>query len=409
MSVRHNYTVPDYYPDFHCKAGACRHPCCVGWDIDISMKEYFHLLGMDCSPELRRKLDTAFRFPESPSEGSYAKISPRWNGDCPLRRENGYCALQCECGERALPAVCRYYPRTPASEYMYHCVCANSCEAVLELLMEKQAPLTFIKQNMTFQIEDEVAHHTDAMAKVFPAVGRACVRILQDRTRPLSRRLQLLGDLTRVMDVPYGQNNASGLRAVLPFASVAGNAEQSAPKEVSTDIELTEALKIIRDHLCELERDIPQLREDAKTTRALLMITPEGEISKDSVRIWRTLTARMDRLFPEREHFLENVLINHICHDDYPFTTGVRTMWECHVALCMLYALLQVTTVCSVAGRTDTADDAPASEQDRIRYIDTAAQLFRLAEHTSFAHNTAILARRWNITEPKKVYSLCKL
>ena len=26
---------PDYYPLFHCIAGACRHSCCIGWEIDV--------------------------------------------------------------------------------------------------------------------------------------------------------------------------------------------------------------------------------------------------------------------------------------------------------------------------------------------------------------------------------------
>ena len=26
---------PDYYKDFRCTAGACRHSCCIGWEIDI--------------------------------------------------------------------------------------------------------------------------------------------------------------------------------------------------------------------------------------------------------------------------------------------------------------------------------------------------------------------------------------
>ena len=27
--------MPSYYPNFACIAGACRHSCCVGWEIDI--------------------------------------------------------------------------------------------------------------------------------------------------------------------------------------------------------------------------------------------------------------------------------------------------------------------------------------------------------------------------------------
>ena len=25
--------APDYYRDFHCKAGNCKHTCCAGWEI----------------------------------------------------------------------------------------------------------------------------------------------------------------------------------------------------------------------------------------------------------------------------------------------------------------------------------------------------------------------------------------
>ena len=27
--------APDYYRDFKCSAGNCRHSCCIGWEIDI--------------------------------------------------------------------------------------------------------------------------------------------------------------------------------------------------------------------------------------------------------------------------------------------------------------------------------------------------------------------------------------
>ena len=26
---------PDYYPEFRCSASACKHNCCIGWEIDI--------------------------------------------------------------------------------------------------------------------------------------------------------------------------------------------------------------------------------------------------------------------------------------------------------------------------------------------------------------------------------------
>ena len=220
MSFRHVYTVPAYYPNFKCKAGDCRHPCCIGWDIAITMEEYFRMLGMECSSELRRRLDTAFHPADDPSEYHYAIISPRWDGDCPLHLPNGYCGLQSECGEKAIPSVCRYYPRSPKSKYAYQCQCANSCEAVVELLFAQTEPMTFTRQRLSFCMANELTHEHDPVARLFPAVQHACLHILQDRERPFARRLLHLGEFIMVMDIPYRAGNAAGIHSVLPFASV---------------------------------------------------------------------------------------------------------------------------------------------------------------------------------------------
>ena len=58
MPFTHAFLVPDIYPSFRCKGGSCRSTCCKGWGISVRMEEYFRLLGMDCPPEIRRRLDT---------------------------------------------------------------------------------------------------------------------------------------------------------------------------------------------------------------------------------------------------------------------------------------------------------------------------------------------------------------
>ena len=108
-----HFLVPDYYEDFRCKGGACRRTCCDGWGISVTQAEYFRLLGLDCPPDLRRRIDVAFHAPETPSPERFRLITPTWQGDCPMRAPDGLCALQCTCGEEALPAICRLYPRAP--------------------------------------------------------------------------------------------------------------------------------------------------------------------------------------------------------------------------------------------------------------------------------------------------------
>ena len=51
--------VPDYYADFACIAGACRHTCCVGWEIDIdpdSLRRYRAMPG-EMGERLRSYID----------------------------------------------------------------------------------------------------------------------------------------------------------------------------------------------------------------------------------------------------------------------------------------------------------------------------------------------------------------
>ena len=62
------YLVPDYFTDFECKIGACRHVCCNGWPISISMKDYFRLIGMQCNDDLRHRIDVSLHICENPSE-----------------------------------------------------------------------------------------------------------------------------------------------------------------------------------------------------------------------------------------------------------------------------------------------------------------------------------------------------
>mgnify|MGYP006874698003 CR=1 FL=1 len=34
------FVYPDYYKEFKCIAGECRHSCCIGWEIDIDEETY---------------------------------------------------------------------------------------------------------------------------------------------------------------------------------------------------------------------------------------------------------------------------------------------------------------------------------------------------------------------------------
>ena len=154
MKEKHEFLVPDYFSSFSCKMGNCRSACCVGWPITFSLTDYFKLLSLDCSPQLKRKIDISLHIAEHPTPEGYAQISPRYDGQCPMRMEDGRCALHAELGDEVLAAVCRLYPRGVRNDGVFECSCANSCEAVIELLLRKQEPIRFLKTQLSIDVPE---------------------------------------------------------------------------------------------------------------------------------------------------------------------------------------------------------------------------------------------------------------
>ena len=213
MRKEQSCRMPDYYPHFACKGGACRATCCRGWDVSLPMDEYFRLLGLDCSPELRARLDGAFHAVDAPSPERYAQISHNWLGDCPMQREDGLCALQCECGETVLPAVCRRYPRGARGLFDRECACSNSCEAVLEMFWDREASLGFVEGSDGGLFPEAAPAPEPHRAQRYRAIRALCFGTMQDRSLGLAQRLLRIGQMLRALNElgrrPLGAEEAS--------------------------------------------------------------------------------------------------------------------------------------------------------------------------------------------------------
>lgn len=95
--------APAYYPQFHCIADACRHSCCIGWEIDIDpvTREKYRKLGGAIGRRLAGEIvdDDLPHFRLGPDER------------CPFLREDGLCTLILELGEDSLCEICSLHPR----------------------------------------------------------------------------------------------------------------------------------------------------------------------------------------------------------------------------------------------------------------------------------------------------------
>ena len=368
------YLVPDYYPAFSCKMGACRRPCCEGWPISITMTDYFRLMGADCSPELRRRLDSGLHLSLHPTEDAYAQILPRYDGVCPLHMEDGRCALHAECGEGSLAAVCRLYPRGVRNGETRECSCANSCEAVIELLLHHPESLTFTTVTREFGLPDMPPrqHHFNTEGRE-QAIRLWLISQLQQREYPLPQRMLLLGQALHAMEDALAAKDAARIDALL-----SGVLPIPAP-----ELPLPSHAKLLRG-MEAMERMLDALDKSSVSIRAY------GEealryfaVADDPFARYEAANARFESIVPQWESWLENLLVNHMYFVQFPFQDRPVPLKDEYLSLVAVYTLLR----CLLVGCLAEGGDA-------VRAVDVAAAAFRLVDHTSFDLYAAPLLRQ---------------
>lgn len=121
--------APAYYTRFSCIASACRHSCCVGWEIDIDpdtlsrYKAMTNGYGAVIAQSLEESGTPHFRL--GPGER------------CPHLDGQGLCRIISSLGEEALCDICREHPRfyhttSRGMEVGLGMSCEEACRIILE-------------------------------------------------------------------------------------------------------------------------------------------------------------------------------------------------------------------------------------------------------------------------------------
>ena len=130
--------VPNYYPKFSCIAGACRHSCCVGWEIDIDPESLARFRAVPGAIGARLK--------ESICENADGACFCLDEDDrCPFLNGDGLCDLILELGSDCLCQICADHPRFrnffSDREEIGLGLC---CEAAARLILEQAEPVRMI-------------------------------------------------------------------------------------------------------------------------------------------------------------------------------------------------------------------------------------------------------------------------
>ena len=342
--------VPDFYTGFSCKCGECRSSCCEGWDVAIPQDEYFKLLGLDCSEELRNRLSRAFYVPKSASPERYAMLNHDWLGRCPMRSENGLCMLHAEAGEDELPAVCRLYPRSIRRD-LSEASLSNSCERVIEMLIERSTQLRFVEADI-----GETGTGTEIPSRM--ALRMQCIGILQDRNSSLRESFESVGQLIT------GQKAA--------------------------ECRFEDCLRVMLSFCREYSENGSSLKTYCENSIRKLTGISENEYLKRK--------ALLEEMFPNVEMIQENIMVNHFFVEKFPYSETREDETEEYESLCALLCVIGVLVIGNL--------ERIVNEND---LTDLLASAFRVMEHSAFHYNAHVLLDRAGFGEPDMAGSLLKI
>ena len=164
---------PDYLKEFECIASACRHNCCIGWEIDIdedTLKKYAGITG-----------NLGSRLKENISGGDEPHFILAENERCPFLNSDNLCDLILYGGENMLCQICTDHPRfrnfLPGRTEIGLGLC---CEAAGKLIISRTAPVTLISEGSNEEIDKDSEFLLNLRKKAFSAA--------QNRTKPICER-----------------------------------------------------------------------------------------------------------------------------------------------------------------------------------------------------------------------------
>lgn len=172
--------APDYYPLFSCTAGACRHSCCIGWEIDIDEATLAAYSGI--TDEFGERLKNGI---QKTPDG--ARFSLDCQNRCVFLNENGLCDIITQLGEGALCQICADHPR-------FRNFFSNTTEIGLGLTCEEAARLILTRNEpirlIVLENDNQEPLEENAEEKAIRLIRNRMLTIVNDSTVPLEKKLK---------------------------------------------------------------------------------------------------------------------------------------------------------------------------------------------------------------------------
>ena len=331
-SVADTKTRPTYAATFHCIGSACEDTCCgEDWDIPVDKKTYekyqhlpFGNYGSSVSQYVSITTPPAH-------ENLYAYIKRDASGLCPFFGKDHFCGIQKTYGSGLLSATCSIYPRSLNQvDGLLEGSLSLSCpEAARNVLLAPDS--TQIAGDLysgEFRTDNVCLLATSGKGfgrkphAFFHAIRALLIDMVQDHSRPLWKRLLLIGSFCKRLDEIATHDSdevvsaiIQNYRRILVSDWLDANLE-GMPAQPRLRLDVIISLSMER------ARDTTYRQRFRETFWSFIegIGSPAGSPSGDDIQRFLDAEEKYHRpFFESRPFILENYLLNYMFQNLFPF------------------------------------------------------------------------------------------
>ena len=194
--------APNYYKKFQCIAGACRHSCCIGWDVYLDEETLLKYSAMDGEAGERIRAHLCEK-----EDGICFEMCE--NGKCPMLNERGLCDVILQKGEGFISEICREHPR-------FYSFFSSHAEVGLGLSCEEAARVILSQEEKTelcAASEDEAEEEELWDIEAYILCKREEIfNALQNRSKSVQARAE---EMLAIAEARFPEKSASEWASVL--------------------------------------------------------------------------------------------------------------------------------------------------------------------------------------------------
>jgi lysine-N-methylase len=420
---RRKYLRPAYADAFACISSACEDTCCQGWSVPIDRETYARYETAEMMKPHMGKLIVLNPNPLSSSDYGRMNLAP--NGACAFLDSDRLCGIQKQLGSTMLSDTCATYPRAIATrsgeqEKALNLSCPEAARLTLldiNLLRNRSSRMTPAERYATALREAGRSPGPELVSDKTPYNPRLALRdyalaLTGDRSYPLWQRMFLLGSLTRRLQTLSGatppavfasENSQAVAELLVDSASIVATGRMR-PLMNEMDGSIAEQLPLVLTivRLRISQAPVPsrflECLADFELGIGCATATSEREILDNYRRGHRQFYRPLLQKHP---HLLENLAMNYIFKNNYPFGRradhdpapgdAIPNAEQEHMLLCVHLALAQTLLIGIAAHRQNTF-----SLEHVVKLVQSLARTIEHSQHFLNQIRQLIIERNLN-------------